>query len=198
MNTDLGIGGGTEAADWWAAAAVSEDPAYLADFWFPRAEEKVTFGSKWFDADLNPLDRASGVALEVRLIRAPEEAVCRARFEVRTNLALFTDGSNLAKIQQLVKTIAAAQRELAERAGVSFAAPSAAKPHVLTSGPRGLLRAYGSRGSGLQGRGVLSRVVDRDRVSVEASPISDRNRPFPLPRAMGPSKTFGPLSVLRA
>ena len=63
MNTDLGIGGGTEAADWWAAAAVSEDPAYLADFWFLRAEEKVTFGSK-YGAWLQPARRAAVDALD--------------------------------------------------------------------------------------------------------------------------------------
>lgn len=133
-----------EIVDWWAAAAASEDPEYLANFWYPRAEETVAFGSKWFDADLNPLDRASDeVAVEVQLIRDPQEAECRARFEIRTNLAFFSDGSNPARVRQLVNTIARAQRELADRAGLFFAEPGAAKPHVLTSGSRGLLRAYG-------------------------------------------------------
>jgi hypothetical protein len=144
MNTDRTVEERTEEVDWWAAALASEDPEYLANFWFPRAEGTVTFGSKWFDAALNPLDGASSdVALEVRLVRDPEEAVCRARFEIRTKLALYVDGPSAANVQKLVDTIAAAQRELAERAGVSFAAPGAAKPHVLTAGPRGLLRAYG-------------------------------------------------------
>ncbi len=41
--------------------------------------------------------------------------------------------------------IAAAQRELAERLGLSFAEPGAAKPYVLTPGQRGMVPAHGKR-----------------------------------------------------
>ena len=145
MSTEVPVpvDGPTETVDWWAAAVASEDPEYLATFWYPRAEKTLTFGSKWFDANLNPLKSPCGeLALEVRLIRDPNDAVCRARLEIRTGLAFSTVGSTHAMTKKLVDIIAAAQRELAERAGVSFAPPSRAKPHVLTAG-RGLLRSYG-------------------------------------------------------
>lgn len=145
MTTDRVPGKASESSevlDWWAkAAALSDDPAYLANLWLGRHEETVVFGSKWYDADLNPLDCASDdAALEVRLVRHREQAVCRAKFEIRTTLALHSGGSSQAKINELIDD---AQRDLADRAGLSFAEPGAAKPHVFTSGPRGLLRAYG-------------------------------------------------------
>ncbi len=132
------------AEQWTAEMAASETREVLDNIWLQRSETTVAFGTKFFDADLNQLRYASAdAALEVRLIRDPQEAVCRARFEIRTNLALFAQGASPAKVRQLVTVIAAAQRELADRAGLSFAEPGAAKPHVLTSGSRGLVRAHG-------------------------------------------------------
>jgi hypothetical protein len=123
-------------AEWWnTAVAASETSEVLEALWLPRSETTKVWGSKFFDCDLNPLSGAcDDAALVVQLIRDPQEAACHAKFEVRTNLALS---------QQLCTLIADAQRDLAERAGLSLAEPGAAKPHVLTRGERGLVRAYG-------------------------------------------------------
>ncbi len=129
------------------AVASSESPEYLANIWLRREESILVFASKWFDADLKPLDRASDrVALEVRLIRDLAEGAWRARCEVRTSLSIA--GATASRRQQLVNTIAGAQGELADRAGVSFAAPASARPHVFTA-KSDLMRAYG-KGSVLE------------------------------------------------
>ena len=64
-----------------SAMVASETPEAIEAMWLPRGEATMMWGSKFFDRDLKPLDRASDdVALEVRLIREPREDSSRSRF----------------------------------------------------------------------------------------------------------------------
>lgn len=134
------------SVDWTAAVAASESPEYLEALWLSREEAFDVWGSRRFDHELNQLDGTpQDAALEIRLIREPGQAVCRAKLEVRTSLALFPNGGSAADVKHLVNVIGSAQRQMARRWRISFPAARAAKPYVVTDGRRGLLRAYGER-----------------------------------------------------
>lgn len=134
-------------AGWWDAVLASEAPEVIDNLWWRRSEAIQVLGTKRFDSDLNTLSNPSDdAALEVCLIRDSHEPACRVKFEVRTNLACFTNEQSTAQVRRLITVIADAQRDLARRAELQFAEPGAAKPYILTAGPRGLMRAYGKGG----------------------------------------------------
>ena len=141
---DKGVHGVVDTGCWKGGVPPLETREMLDARWFPRSERLKVWGSKFFDHDLKPLSGASNeVALEVCLIREQQEAECRARFEIRTNLALFSQGSNPTRIRLLWTAIADAQRELSAGSGVWFPEAGTARPYVLTRGSRRLVRAYG-------------------------------------------------------
>jgi hypothetical protein len=130
----------------------SESPAEAEALWLRRREELLTWGSKFFDENLNELGFATeDAALEIRLVRDPERELSFPLFEMRTRLACS---------ERLGAVVASAQRQLAERWDLRFAAAGTLRPHVITDGPRGLVRSYGE--------GSVFRLHDEASVQVRA------------------------------
>jgi hypothetical protein len=137
---------GAEGDDGSQAFRINEEPAAVVEAaWVKRIETLDTWGTKSFDANLNPLPCASqDAALVICLVRQPGEGDWRAKLELRTDLAFSEAGASGRGAKELVALIEAIQRQFGEAKGVSFAEAGARKPHVFAWNPRRLVRAYGA------------------------------------------------------
>jgi len=123
---------------------LADDGSAEEQCWTKRDETLSTWGTAFFDANLNQLPHATpDAALQIALVRDPEEGEWRAQLEIRTSLAFFEAGARGAGAAQLIAFIVNTQRRFSKDRNVTFAEVGARKRHVWTAG-RGLVRAYGA------------------------------------------------------
>src|SRR5262249_5961305 len=119
------------------------NPARTGREWTPRPETLLTWGTTWYDANLQEMPYATDDAwLEVRLVREAVEPIYRARLEVRTRLGFFGEGRPARGVRAFLRRIANDQRAFAKRWKLTFP-PAGAVQRYVAHGT--LTRAYGKR-----------------------------------------------------